>query len=193
MTQLYRLDIKDGVFTFTPHAPDAERVLFASPVTGVVGEVWGGAWFDATGYCKYYESKPGVYSYHTGCDLNMPNYADAGKPVYAAADGVVKFCGQVTGWQGDVVVIEHVLEDGSQVWTRYAHITHGVGYNQIIKCGAVIGHIADYNKDGAKGDHLHYDVARIDLGVKPGDWPGDDKARVLRDYHDPAQWHKAHA
>ena len=59
--------------------------------------------------------------------------------------------------------------------------------------GTQIGVIADYNQNGPKGDHLHYDVARrIDLGKKPADWPGIDQARVLRDYINPLEWHTEH-
>ena len=32
---------------------------------------------------------------------------------------------------------------------------------------------------------MHFDAARIDLGVKPTDWPGADLSRLLRDYYDP--------
>jgi murein DD-endopeptidase MepM/ murein hydrolase activator NlpD len=169
-----------------------ERVLFCSPVTGQIEtgqNVWGGSWFDATGFCTYYTAT-GKPAYHTGCDLNMPNLADSGRPVYAAAPGEVVFAATVTGWQGDVVCIKHTLEDGSFIWTRYAHITRSVQRGQTVARGAVLGTIADYNKDGPKGDHLHYDVAKIDLSLRPGDWPGLDKVGLVRDYADPAAWHR---
>lgn len=193
---LYRLTIVDGVFCFTPVTDEqSERVLFASPVTGVISKadnVFGADWFDATGYCTYYTSA-GRPAYHTGADLNRPNYADAGMPVYASADGVIVFCGDVQGWQGDVIIIEHTLEDDTQVWTRYAHIAQNVTltYNQPITRGAQIGTIADYTPKGPQGDHLHFDVALTDLSVNPGDWPGMDKNTVLNDYVDPAKWLKA--
>jgi hypothetical protein len=40
--------------------------------------------------------------------------------------------------------------------------------------------------------HLHYDVAVIDLGKNPADWPGDDQGRVMRDYLDPLAFTAAH-
>lgn len=171
-------------------APALLRVLFGSPVTGQIetgSNIWGGSWFDATGFCTYYTAT-GYAAYHTGCDLNMPNYADSGKPVYAAADGVIVFAGVISGWQADVVTMKHVLEDGSTVWTRYAHIHATVARGQAVTRGTVIGTIADYNQDGPKGDHLHFDVALIDLQAKPGDWPGLDKVGLLRDYVDPVKW-----
>lgn len=169
------------------------RVLFGSPVTGkiigVAGNPYGGDWFDATGFAKLYNAS-GVAGYHTGVDLNRPDYLDSGANVFAPADGAVRFAGIVKGWQGDVVVIEHTLEDGAHVWTRCAHITRDAGIvaGMPIGRGQLIGVIADYNHDGPKGDHLHFDICRIDLGARPGDWPGQDKARVLANYIDPAAW-----
>jgi murein DD-endopeptidase MepM/ murein hydrolase activator NlpD len=119
--------------------------------------------------------------------MNRPAYADAGAPVYAAADGEIVFAGEVPGWQGQVIVIRHTLEDGSRIWTRYAHI-RDVAQSSMVKRGDRIGTIDDYNKDGAPNDHLHFDVARIDLGAKPGDWPGLDKTRLFDTYINPATW-----
>lgn len=166
------------------------RLLFCSPVTGKIEQAsnpFGGDWFDATGFCKLYNSS-GVLACHTGVDLNRPNYADAGASVYAMSQGRVVFNSVVPGWQGDVIVIEHTLEDGSLIWTRYAHIKAIAPYGASVKSGDVIGVIADYNRDGPKGDHVHIDVCHIDLGREPGDWPGHDAARVTRDYIDPALW-----
>lgn len=181
--------IDDAIGSLAP----TPRVLFCSPVSGKIigipGNPYGGDWFEATGFAKLYNTS-GASGYHTGNDLNRPNYLDSGANVFAPADGVVRFAGTVKGWQGDVVVIEHTLEDGARVWTRCAHITRDAGLVAwlSIKRGQLLGVIADYNRDGQKGDHLHFDVARIDLGAKPGDWPGQDKARLLRDYIDPAAW-----
>lgn len=170
------------------------RVVFCSPVTGKTigihyGNVYGGDWFDATGFAKLYNSS-GVSGYHTGADLNRPDYMDSGANVFTPADGVVRFAGCVQAWQGDVVVLEHMLEDGAHVWTRLAHIKRDADIVAGVQIGRgqLLGVIADYNRDGPKGDHLHFDVARIDLGAKPGDWPGADKARLLAEYIDPAAW-----
>jgi murein DD-endopeptidase MepM/ murein hydrolase activator NlpD len=168
--------------------PDG-RVLFCSPVTGQIetGEnVFGLDWFDATGFATLYEPS-GKKQYHTGVDLNRPNYADSGAQVYAAADGEVVYAGVVSGWQGQVVCLKHALEDGTFIWSRYAHIEAFVMRGAQIKRGSLVGKIADYNRDGPKGDHLHFDVARIDLREMPGDWPGLDKVGLLRDYLDPAK------
>lgn len=169
-----------------------ERVLFASPVTGKIEPMqtpYGGSWFDATGYAVLYTAT-GKQCYHTGVDLNLPEFKDSGAPIYAAADGIVVYRGGVQGWQGSVVIIKHSLEDGSNVWTRYAHIDSSAALNWVIKRGEQIGTIADYNKDGPKGDHLHFDVCHADLGAAPGDWPGMDIGRLKKDYIDPVVWLK---
>lgn len=171
-------------------AQPQKRLIFCSPVTGKIEllNAFGADWFDATGYATYYTAS-GAPAYHTGCDLNRPNFMDANAPIYAAADGDVVFGGEVKGWQGEVVVIRHKLESGELVWTRYAHIalTHAA-LNSTVKRGDYIGNIADYNRNGPTGDHLHFDVAHVDLGEKPGDWPGMDIERLKRDYIDPDKW-----
>jgi murein DD-endopeptidase MepM/ murein hydrolase activator NlpD len=173
--------------------PPPARVLFCSPVTGKIetgANIYGGMWFDAVGYCALYTSASGQ-AYHTGADLNLPAWKDAGSPVYAAADGVIVYSGKVAGWQGEVVTIRHTLETGEYIWTRYAHIRDVpvVGMVRVdVKRGEQIGVIADYTPTGAPGDHLHFDVSHVDLGAHPGDWPGMDKARVLLQYVDPVKW-----
>lgn len=163
------------------------RLVFGSPCSGVLNasNVWGLDWFDATGFAVVY---PG--GLHTGADLNRPNYTDSNQPVFAAADGQVVFAGTVKGWQGQVVVLKHWLEDGQVVWTRYAHI-RDVCQAEAVRRGDVIGYIADYNVDGPRGDHLHFDIARIDLGERPGDWPGMDRERLMKAYLNPVEWLKA--
>jgi len=144
-------------------------------------------WWDATGFGK--NTAPAYVTsqnaYHTGADLNLDSQ-DAGKPVYASANGYVVFTGAVAGWQGLMVVIKHI--DG--IWTRYAHLrnlTVQVGTN----CTAQtkLGEITDYTPlNSPSGDHVHFDVSVIDLGAHPADWPKMDLARLERDYRDPKQW-----
>ena len=93
-----------------------------------------------------------------------------------------------------IAVIEHV-DGGALVWTRYAHIVIGNDFvcdGKPIKRGQALGYIADYNKDGPKGDHVHFDVGLLNLGEHPGDWPGLDLPRLKRTYADPLQWLKDH-
>jgi len=179
--------------TETGNVPPA-RVRFDAPV-GTAEErasatLWPGGWFDATGYAKRYKVGTRPWAVHTGCDLNCntPTYnTDAHAPVYAAADGRVVTAGVYPVW-GKIVVIEHTLEDGTQLWTRYAHLEKM--YSEVgtrVERGTLIGAVG--NAEGTQAWHLHYDIARIDLGAnaKPTDWPGDDEPRVRRDYVDPLE------
>lgn len=151
-------------------------------------KAWAGGWFDATGFAAPYTVN-GKKSYHTGSDLNLPNYADAKKPVFASAAGEVVFVGKVTGWHGVTVVIRHDIG----AWTRYAHLAEPVvERGQIVQRGSMLAFIGDYPPAGKPNDHLHFDVARIDLGAKPGDWPGLDIDRLKRDYVDPREWINTH-
>jgi murein DD-endopeptidase MepM/ murein hydrolase activator NlpD len=173
--------------------PPPERVLFASPVTGKVGDVFGVGWFAAVNFAEKYGA---LGHYHTGVDENLPGFADAGKPVYCAADGELVWYSAVAGWQGKVACVKHVLEDGQLIWTRYAHIDtlNGLMVGQHITRGTQLGTIADYTPTGKpEGDHLHYDVSHKDLGATPDDWPGNALGRVYADYVDPVKWHKARA
>ena len=137
-------------------------------------------WFDATGYGTLYNAGT---AYHTGHDLNLSDYGDSGARVVAVADGEIVFAGVVKGWQGWVVVVRHVLEDGRLFWTRYAHITDVTPIGQI-KRGELLGYICDYLPAGKANDHLHIDGSWKDLGKVPGDWPGLDLARLKVDYFD---------
>lgn len=151
-------------------------------------KAWAGEWFDATGFATLYTVN-GKKSYHTGADLNLPNWADAGKPVFASAGGEVVFVGKVRGWQGIIVVIRHDIG----VWTRYAHLAEPVvERGQLVQRGSMLGFIGDYTPAGPKADHLHFDVSRLDLGATPGDWPGLDIDRLKRDYIDPREWINTH-
>lgn len=141
-------------------------------------------WWSAVGYCEEYRDG----QFHTGEDLNLAAYKDSGAEVYACADGIVRFAGRVDAAWLSVVVIEHRYDDGRSLWSRSAHIDPvGLGLlpGVVVTRGALIGHVADYGAQGPAGDHLHFDLSWIDLGAKPADWPGKDKARVLRDYASP--------
>lgn len=166
-------------------------IRFDSPV-GTQAErdspkIWPGAWISAEGYDEGYPPAMGRNDFHTGEDLNLnvPAYdTDAHMPVYAVADGIVNFAGSIAVW-GNVITIHHVLDDGTPIWSRYGHIE-----SMIVTAGQVVTRgtmIARVGKPPGTGQpfHLHFDIARIDLGARPGDWPNTDRARLRRDYIDP--------
>ena len=145
--------------------------------------VWPTGWVDATGYAAWYTAT-GVGCYHTGADLNLniPFWdADNGSPVYSVADGLVVYAERNSPWGVDnaIVVIKHAA-----TWSRYAHvrnITVRAGDN--IMRGQKIAMIS--NGGGRYPNHLHFDIAAIDLGTTPGDWPGADLDRLKKSYLDP--------
>ncbi len=160
-----------------------------SPQERAGAQLWPGAWFDATPYGTRYDAT-GRWAIHTGADLNLPDDQDALAPVYAAADGIVRASAAYPVW-GNLIIVEHKLQDGTRLWTRYAHLNEmSAQVNQIVKRGEVIGRVG--NAFNRYAYHLHYDVANIDLGQSPADWPGDDSGRVLRDYVDPLSFTAAH-
>jgi len=161
-----------------PVGEDAERVEFHKLP---------GAWTVATRYGERYAAT-GETAIHTGLDFNLNRDPagrahfdlDAHSPVHAAGDGRVAFCGDLPVW-GYVIVIEH---PDARLWTRYAHVERVmVQPEATVTRGQVIAHVG--NAHGRYPYHLHYDMARRDLRAKPSDWPGDDLARVQRDYLDP--------
>jgi murein DD-endopeptidase MepM/ murein hydrolase activator NlpD len=85
---------------------------------------------------------------------------------------------------GTVITIEHTGLNQRPLWTRYAHVEEmTIKQGDLVLRGEPIARVG--NADGRYPYHLHYDVAVVDLGKRPGDWPGDDLARVQRDYLDP--------
>ena len=85
---------------------------------------------------------------HTGIDIS----ARRGTPIWASADGVIKFA----GWKGDygkVVYIDH----GYGYETRYAHNSKlTVEKWQRVKRGDIIAYVG--NTGRSSGIHLHYEI-----------------------------------
>ena len=78
--------------------------------------------------------------------------ADA--PVSAVAHGVVSWT-QSTGTEGDIVMVEHALRDGTHVWSAYWHLDHvSVVRGQVVRRGDVIGRIFDRGPNS----HLHWEI-----------------------------------
>lgn len=171
----------------------SEQIQFDAPV-GTAEEraalkLWPGAWFDATGFNAPYPPAMNRQDFHTGVDLNLPGNADAAAPVYAVCFGFVVFAGSLPVW-GKVIVIKHALENGKVVWSRYAHLESiGAAVRQMVSRGDRIATIG--NAEGTMPYHLHFDLAQVDLGQRPSDWPGTDRHRLMRDYVNPVEFIRA--
>lgn len=164
---------------FDPPVGTAEERLSA--------EVWPGDWYDATGFATYYTVVGPAY--HTGADLNLPRDADKHDPIYTIGDGWVTYSARSAGTWGNVIVIRHdALPDGTQVWSRYAHIENPlVKEGERVERGQQIASIGD--SEGQLPYHLHFDIAITDIMERrPGHWPGNDLGTVLKHYTDPKEF-----
>ncbi len=94
----------------------------------------------------------GASEFHAGLDVSAPT----GTPVIAAADGVVTFSGWKGGY-GNIVIIEH---EGSEVETRYAHLSQrNVQVGDVVTGGTQVGEVGSTGR--STGPHLHYEI-RLD-------------------------------
>lgn len=149
-----------------------------SPVTGQT-DYPGEGWLITSGYCTdaYFRM---FGDWHTGHDLARS--AQGGEPIYAIADGIVKWAENAgNNGFGNLVVIEHK----SNLYSRCAHLaTIAVSNRQQVSAGTMIGTLGATGR--VTGAHLHFDISRINNAL---DWPGSDKNRVLQNYIDPAVWY----
>jgi murein DD-endopeptidase MepM/ murein hydrolase activator NlpD len=85
---------------------------------------------------------------HDGIDIGVPQ----GTAVVAAADGIVTFAGEESGYGTHV----EVLHAGGVV-TTYSHLSHiDVTVGQKVKAGQMIAHSG--NTGHSTGPHLHFEV-----------------------------------
>lgn len=118
---------------------------------------------------------PSLGLYHAGEDLK----ADPLTPVYAIANGQVKFAREGVGGYGQAVVIEHKLPpDGTtKVISIYGHLSKRNGYkikvseNQDVTKGTLLGYTG-YKDEIVEGEpHLHF-------GIKKGKYANLLEGRV---------------
>ncbi len=105
-----------------------------------------------------------VYKHHDGIDFS----AKRGTPIYATADGIVKYSG-VNGGYGRMVMIDHLY--GFQ--TRYGHMSKIlVRKGQKVKRGEKIGEVG--NSGISTAPHLHYEVRFHGNPINPRSYYFDD-------------------
>jgi murein DD-endopeptidase MepM/ murein hydrolase activator NlpD len=95
---------------------------------------------------------------HLGEDWNMNTggNSDCGQPAYAAADGFITFAHDAgSGW-GNVVIIEHHLQDGEHVETLYGHLLEITKTEGMVRKREVIGKVG--NANGRYLCHLHFEL-----------------------------------
>lgn len=98
---------------------------------------------------------------HDGIDLPAP----LGTPVYAAADGVVIYAGDVIRGYGNMVVLQH----GGDLLTVYAHnsvlLVH---QGQSVRAGDRLALVGQSGR--ASGPHLHFEVRQAQIPRDPVTW-----------------------
>jgi murein DD-endopeptidase MepM/ murein hydrolase activator NlpD len=110
----------------------------------------------------YGSNQGGKLEVHHGVEF----YNAQGTPVLAAADGKVVFAGNdqltllswVTGYYGNVVVLEHHFPGFEQTfYTLYGHLFKlNVTTGQEVKAGEILGQVGATGT--ARGSHLHFEV-----------------------------------
>ena len=95
--------------------------------------------------------------FHAGTDFR----AARGTPVYAAAEGIVTFCGRGGGY-GRLIVLYH----GGNLFTRYGHLSRiGVACGERIAADSEIGQVGATGR--ATGPHLHFEVRFDGRAIDP--------------------------
>jgi murein DD-endopeptidase MepM/ murein hydrolase activator NlpD len=97
-----------------------------------------------------------VEKFHNGVDLWAPGIK--GKPIVAAADGIVSIATYNTGGYGYYVMVNHGTgDDGKKYVTLYAHMTkYIVKVGQYVKKGQTIGYVG--TSGASTGYHLHFEI-----------------------------------
>ena len=144
-------------------------------------------WYNAQGF-----GNQTSYGYHEGADYNIKTGGDTdlGQPLYAIADGTVKYYHRnshpTTGFGLHVVV--EVDSPWGKRWCHYAHCAEKgfVGEVREVKEGDKIGEIG---KSGTTWGHLHFAVFKVDPATLPNgiDSIASSQAK-LNQWEDPTEF-----
>ena len=140
------------------------------------------------GGAGWYGNRP-----HAGVDLRYTNRNNAGAPVFAAADGIVRYAAY-TNYPAWVVVIEHTEPDGDKVYTQYGHIENvAVASGDYVSKGTQVGTIWDWGTNS----HLHFEVRSFLYDPINGTIPGPGYGSVnlepwQQGWLDPVEYHYEH-
>ncbi|MCP8882375.1 M23 family metallopeptidase [Devosia sp. XJ19-1] len=111
----------------------------------------------SSGYGNRKDPFTGNRAFHSGLDFAAPS----GTSVLSAADGVVSFVGERSGY-GKVVEVEH----GNGLMTRYAHLSGYIAQKgQKVLTGTPIAKVGSTGR--STGPHLHFEVHRADTSLDP--------------------------
>ncbi len=98
----------------------------------------------------------GKRKFHKGIDIGGSGIK--GKPIIAAADGIVSLAKYNSGGYGYYVVLDHGKGDNGKYYaTLYAHMTkYIVSSGQYVKKGQTIGYVG--TTGASTGYHLHFEI-----------------------------------
>ncbi len=97
----------------------------------------------------------GKWKFHKGIDISGGPIK--GKPIVAAADGIVSIAKYNKGGYGYYVMVNHGKKDGDTYVTLYAHMTkYIVKEGQYVRRGQTIGYVG--TSGASTGYHLHFEV-----------------------------------
>jgi len=129
---------------------------------------------------------------HPGEDWNRGSGDDdLGDPVYAIANGhIVASADFNCGW-GNITMIEHKLQNGTIVWSSYAHLeTRLVSNGNYVRRGQQIGTLGKGTTSDLPCDlynaHLHFEMRKNYLS--PSNWEPmvKDYDKVVANYYNPS-------
>jgi murein DD-endopeptidase MepM/ murein hydrolase activator NlpD len=141
-----------------------------------------------------------------GYHLAEDAQATAGTPVYAAANGTIKFAGTGVSGYGGIILIEH--NTGTEtVVSLYGHLSARIGLQVTsgeVSKGQLIAYVAYDDEDGGSwGPHLHFGIRKGAYSTQQicGHWPyvgysqscagiTDEQYRDL--WYDPTNFVNAH-
>jgi hypothetical protein len=161
--------------------------------------VWDTHKVDATladpNYKKLYNA------WHTGEDWNGRGGGDTdlGDPVYAVSHGRVAEFGYYTPSWGNIVLLEHVMPDGTLVWSQYAHLDEIVveEVGQIVIRGEQIGTIGKGERTASKPRgrwiaHLHFEIRRNKLAINIWRPLVNSREQIMANYYSPTPFINEH-
>ncbi len=113
----------------------------------------------------WYNAQDFTENNHLGEDwnANTGGNTDCGEPVYASANGVIVYAEDAGAGWGNVVIIEHLLIDGTKVQTLYGHLESVAKKSGEVKRREKIGTVG--NANGRYYCHLHFEVRFADCPV----------------------------
>lgn len=126
---------------------------------------------------KWYNAQDFGENRHLGEDWNKTTggNTDCGEPVFATADGKIVFAEDAGAGWGNVIIVEHIAEDGTKIQSLYGHLETISKTSPEVKKREQIGTIGGAN--GRYPCHLHFEIRWLECPMwnKTGGGYSDDK------------------